>query len=129
MVTLLLIACLSVALMGLAVRRALPIAIACLFFWATQQAGYDLLTACLAAAAMFAVSSMLFDRAAMSVHSIMRFSVRAVECAAGAIVAVFLASTVASGIDNATTMTSAAVLTISAALLGGLITALRYRTT
>lgn len=128
MAALLLIACLSLALMALAVRRALPIAIACLVFWATQQAGHDLLTARLAAAAMFAVCSMLFDRAAMSVQPIMRFSFRTIECFAGALVAAFFAWSFARAFRGAEMTMQPALLGISAAMLGGLITASRYRT-
>lgn len=127
MAALLLFACLSVALMALAVRRALPIAIACLVFWATEQAGYDLLTACLAAAATFAVYSMLFDCAAMSVQPIMRFSFRAIECFAGAAAAVFFAWSIAHAFGGAETMAQPALLLVTAALLGGIIVTSRYR--
>jgi hypothetical protein len=128
MAALLLIACLSVALMALAVRRALPIAIACVVLWATQQAGYDPLTACLAAAAMFAVGSMVFDRAAMSEQIPVRLVIRGLECLAGAAVAVFFAWSIAHAFGSAETTTQPALLGISAAILGGLITASRYRT-
>lgn len=123
----LLIACLSVALMALAMRRALPIAIACLVFWATQQAGYDLLTACMAAVAAFTLCSQLFDHASMSSHSALRFSVRGLECFAGATVAVFFVFSFARSFGGAKAMTGPPIMMISAALLGGIIVTSRYR--
>ena len=127
MAALLLIACLSVALMALAVRRALPIAIASIVLWATQRAGHDLLTVCMAAAAVFTLCTMLFDRAAMSARVALRCSVRGLECFAGALVAVFFAWSFARSFGSAATMTGQPIMMISAALLGGLITASRYR--
>lgn len=127
MAALLLIACLSLALMALAVRRALPIAAACIAFWAAQAFVHDLLTAFLAGVAAFALYSVLFDRAAMSVHPIMRFSFRAIECFAGVAVAVFFAWSFARSFGGTAAMTGPPIMMISAALLGGLITTSRYR--
>lgn len=128
MAALLLIACLSLALIALAMRRALPIAFGAATAWPALQAMHDPLAACMIAIAMFGLCSTLIDQAALSHRAALRFSVRAVECGAGAIVAAYCAWTIARGFDGAGTMTSAPALIISAALLGGLITASRYRT-
>lgn len=127
MAAFILIACLSIALIALAVRRVLPIAITCFVFWNTQHAGNDLLTTCIAAAAVFALCTMLFDSAAMSAFAVLRFSVRGLEGLAGALVAVFFAWSFAHTFDVTEAMMRPALLAISAALLGGLITVSRYR--
>lgn len=127
MAALLLIACLSLALMALAVQRALPIAVACVVFWATQGFVHDVLTACLAGVAALALGSALFDRATMSSHAAVRFSVRGIECLAGAFAAVVFAWSFARAFGGSETVAQPAVLLISAAILGGLIVTSRYR--
>lgn len=127
MAALLLIACLSLALMALIMRRALPIAFGTVPAWLALQAQHDPLAACMIGIAMLALCSTFLDHAALSHRASLRTSIRAVECIAGAVTAAFFAWTVARGFDSATTITSAAILIISAALLGGLITASRYR--
>jgi len=76
---------------------------------------------------VFALCSVLFDRASMSAHGALRFSVRGLECFAGALVAVFFAWSFARSFGGAAAMTGPPIMMISAALLGGLITASRYR--
>lgn len=129
MAALLLIACLSLALMAFAVRRALPIAFGAATAWLALQAMHDPPAACMIGIVMLALCSTLLDHAALSHQAALRFSVRAVECGAGAIVAAFFSWTILRGFDGAETMNSAVLLALSAAMLGGLITASRYRTT
>jgi hypothetical protein len=127
MAVLILIACLSLALMALAMRRALPIAAGATLGWIAFQTAYDPLAACVAGITMITVCSACLDNAALSHRTLVRLSVRILECIAGALVAVLFAWWIACGLDGAGTIASSALLLISAAILGGLITMSRYQ--
>lgn len=108
-------ACLSIALTALAVRRALPIAAGAAIGWIALQTAHDPLAACAAGVAVFAVCSACLDTAALWHRTLVRLSVRAAECLAGAFVAVFFAWTIARAFGHAT-MVQPVLLLICAAL-------------
>ncbi len=114
--------------MVLAVRRALPIAIACTTGWAVYQTTRDPLTACASALAAFAPCSTVFDRAALSDHTLIRWMTRGVELAGGLLLAVCLASSIAQVLGADQTLMHSASIFLCTAILGVLAVASRYRT-
>lgn len=129
MAVLILCAFLGSALVVLAVRRALPIAIAGTTGWAAHHTTHDPLTACAATLAALALSSVLFDRAALSENTLIRCMTRGVEIAGGIFLAALLAWSIAQVLDADQTLTQSALVSLSAAILGVLVVASRYRIT
>jgi hypothetical protein len=128
MAVLILCAFMGSALVVLAVRRALPIAIACTAGWATHHITHDPLTACATALAAFMISSTLLDRAASSQGLFVRWMARGVELAGGMLLAVCLAWSIAQALGTDQTLTQIALVSLSAAILGVLVVVSRYRT-
>lgn len=128
MAILILCAFLGSALVLLALRRALPLAIAGATGWAAYQTTHDPLAACATALATFMISSTLLDRAALSQGLFVRWMARGIELAVGVLLATTLAWSIARTFSADQTVMQIALVSLSAAILGVLVVTSRYRT-